>query len=196
MSPARARQSRYPTWEEFYGETPGHRPKPDTHFAPCAECLDTPGSLCADHAARLAAEERGWEENDWSDLGPLVSGRRIASPALDVAGIEEVVRAVLRVEKRHQSESPGEQAAQQAPRIPDPRLVPTISVTQAGSLLGMSASSADRAARRGDLPTIWIGRNRRVPVAEFRRWLGIDPPVTASNQDGPMSSPSVLPLRR
>jgi excisionase family DNA binding protein len=51
---------------------------------------------------------------------------------------------------------------------------PTCSVEVAGSLLGLGRSSAYVAAARGDIPTIKIGRLRRVPTAALRRLLALD----------------------
>lgn len=49
----------------------------------------------------------------------------------------------------------------------------TISVEEAGRWLGVSRNTAYEAAARGDIPTIKIGRLIRVPVAPFKRLLGI-----------------------
>jgi excisionase family DNA binding protein len=47
----------------------------------------------------------------------------------------------------------------------------TISVEEAGRLLGISRGSAYEAARRGDIPTIRIGKRLIVPVAGLERLL-------------------------
>lgn len=47
----------------------------------------------------------------------------------------------------------------------------TYSVEEAGQLLGISRNSAFEAARRGDLPTIRIGRRLLVPKAALERLL-------------------------
>ena len=57
-------------------------------------------------------------------------------------------------------------------------LSPTITVEHAGQLLGLSRSSAYRAATRGEIPTIRIGRRLLVPTARLMTMLGIETPVT------------------
>jgi excisionase family DNA binding protein len=47
----------------------------------------------------------------------------------------------------------------------------TISVEEAGLKLGISRNSAYEAARRGEIPTIKIGRLLLVPKAAFARLL-------------------------
>ena len=54
-----------------------------------------------------------------------------------------------------------------------PALPATISVEQAGKLLGLSRSSAYRAAARGQLPTIVFGRRRLVPTTRLLEMLGV-----------------------
>jgi excisionase family DNA binding protein len=48
----------------------------------------------------------------------------------------------------------------------------TITVTQAGRLLGISRGGAYRAATAGELPTIRIGRRLLVPVPALMSLLG------------------------
>lgn len=58
---------------------------------------------------------------------------------------------------------------------PDPigeRLV--YSVPEAGRLLGLGRNASYDAAKRGDFPTLRIGRLLLVPKAPFHRMLGID----------------------
>lgn len=52
------------------------------------------------------------------------------------------------------------------------KLPPTLSVTEAGKLLGLSRSSAYRAAERGDLPTLQIAGRLHVPTARLLAMLG------------------------
>lgn len=59
------------------------------------------------------------------------------------------------------------------PAIPDPRVTPTISVEDAGKLLGMSRPSAYAAVQRGDIPAIRIGRRVIVPTAKLLAMLGL-----------------------
>ncbi len=55
----------------------------------------------------------------------------------------------------------------------------TLTVEQAGALLGISRRSAYRAAAAGDIPTIRLGRRILVPTAMLYQMLGIRP-----TQDG------------
>jgi excisionase family DNA binding protein len=48
----------------------------------------------------------------------------------------------------------------------------TISVEEAGRRLGVSRNLAYEAAKRGEIPTIKIGRRLLVPLASFERLLG------------------------
>lgn len=55
--------------------------------------------------------------------------------------------------------------------IPDPRQQLTITVPEAGALLGLKPRTAYDAAKRGDIPTIRVGRRLKVPTAVFlARW--------------------------
>lgn len=47
----------------------------------------------------------------------------------------------------------------------------TISVPEAGRRLGIGRNTAYEAARRGQIPTIRLGRLLRVPLAAFERML-------------------------
>ena len=47
-----------------------------------------------------------------------------------------------------------------------------LTVPEAGRLLGMGRSSAYEAARRGQIPTLRLGRRLLVPVPALRRLLG------------------------
>lgn len=51
----------------------------------------------------------------------------------------------------------------------DDRLV--YGVPEAGAMLGLSRNASYEAAKRGDLPTIRIGKLIRVPKAAFNRML-------------------------
>ena len=48
----------------------------------------------------------------------------------------------------------------------------TMTVPEAGRVLGIGRSQAYEAVRRGDIPTIKIGRRILVPVAALERLLG------------------------
>ncbi len=52
-------------------------------------------------------------------------------------------------------------------------LPPTITVEQAGEVLGISRRSAYRAATTGELPTIKLGRRLLVPTARLLDLLGL-----------------------
>ena len=51
-------------------------------------------------------------------------------------------------------------------------LPPTISVEKAGEILGISRRSAYRAAARGELPTLKVGRRLLVPTPRLLDMLG------------------------
>jgi len=58
---------------------------------------------------------------------------------------------------------------------------PTLTVEQAGRELGISRNSAYEAAKRGDIPTIRIGRRILVPRLALERMLaGADREVKAA----------------
>jgi hypothetical protein len=59
-------------------------------------------------------------------------------------------------------------------RVPDPAEEPILDVPRAGAFVGLGRSAAYDAARRGDLPTLKIGRRVVVPTAKLRALLGID----------------------
>jgi excisionase family DNA binding protein len=57
--------------------------------------------------------------------------------------------------------------------VPHREAPATLTVEQAGQLLGISRRSAYRAAAAGHLPTIRLGRRILVPTALLQRMLGI-----------------------
>ena len=57
--------------------------------------------------------------------------------------------------------------------IPDPEAEPVISVEEAGQILGLKRSAAFDACRRGEIPSIRVGRRLLVPVARLRRLVGL-----------------------
>jgi hypothetical protein len=69
--------------------------------------------------------------------------------------------------------------------LPDPEQEPTITVPAAGRIFGLSRPSAYEAARRGEIPTIRIGRRLLVPTIKFLRMLGYDE-VPASDAHAPL----------
>jgi hypothetical protein len=56
------------------------------------------------------------------------------------------------------------------------RARPTVSVPVGGACLGLSRNASYEAAKRGDLPTIRIGRRVVVPTAPLLRMLGASEP--------------------
>jgi excisionase family DNA binding protein len=60
------------------------------------------------------------------------------------------------------------------PLLPTAAESPTLTVEQAGVLLGISRCSAYAAAKSGEIPTLRVGRRLLVPTATFRRMLGLD----------------------
>jgi excisionase family DNA binding protein len=50
----------------------------------------------------------------------------------------------------------------------------TITVEEAARFVGMSRSAAYRAAAKGQLPTVRLGRRLRVPTAKLLAMLGLD----------------------
>lgn len=51
---------------------------------------------------------------------------------------------------------------------------PTITVEEAGRILGISRESAYNAANNGELPVLRVGRRLLVPTARLRQMLGLD----------------------
>lgn len=66
--------------------------------------------------------------------------------------------------------------------IPDAEQQPTMTVEQAGEILGISRASAFKAARTGDLPVIRIGGRILVQTAALRRMLGLDHSTANDNR--------------
>ena len=54
--------------------------------------------------------------------------------------------------------------------IPD---TPTVSVEEAGRVLGLGRSKSYEAARTGEIPVLRFGRTLRVPTAALRQMLGL-----------------------
>lgn len=62
-------------------------------------------------------------------------------------------------------------------------LPPTLTVEQAGEMLGISRRSAYRAAARGELPTLKLGRRLLVPTARLLALLGLNEPKAVEATD-------------
>lgn len=60
-----------------------------------------------------------------------------------------------------------------APTVADLRAVTTVTITQAGAFLGLSPATSYRAAAEGTLPTITVGKHRRVPTPLLLRLVGL-----------------------
>jgi excisionase family DNA binding protein len=61
----------------------------------------------------------------------------------------------------------------------------TLTVEEAGRLLGISRGAAYRAAACGQIPTIRVGRRLLVPTARLHQLLGLtDPGVAVDAVDG------------
>jgi len=64
--------------------------------------------------------------------------------------------------------------------VPDPHDRATLTVwPETAGILGLSKASAYEAARRGEIPTIRIGKRLLVPTAALRRMLDLDPKTAA-----------------
>jgi hypothetical protein len=66
-------------------------------------------------------------------------------------------------------------------RLPDPQETPTLSVPEAGLILGLSRPAAYAAAKRGEIPTLQLGRRRVVPTAHLLKMLGLTASGAAVN---------------
>ena len=53
----------------------------------------------------------------------------------------------------------------------------TVSVEEAGEILGCSRNTAYEAVRRGEIPVIRIGKRLLVPKAALERLLNVEPAV-------------------
>lgn len=69
-------------------------------------------------------------------------------------------------------------------------LPPTLTVEQAGRLLGISRSTAYKAAERGELPTITLAGRMHVPTRKLLALVGVEarPEEPAPADAGPASS--------
>jgi excisionase family DNA binding protein len=68
-------------------------------------------------------------------------------------------------------------------------LPPTISVERAGELLGVSRRAAYRAASRGEIPTLRVGRRLLVPTQRLLDLLGL---ATVEDEQSPVSPRFVI----
>ncbi len=58
--------------------------------------------------------------------------------------------------------------------LPNPAETPTVTVEEAGRMLGISRNSAYDAVAAGEIPSIKIGRRIVVPTAALLRLLAVD----------------------
>lgn len=58
----------------------------------------------------------------------------------------------------------------------------TLSVEEAGRVLGLGRGAAYEAVRRKEIPVLTIGRRLRVPAPALLRMLGADPASPAANE--------------
>jgi excisionase family DNA binding protein len=58
--------------------------------------------------------------------------------------------------------------------IPRAEDQPVMSVEEAGRELGLGRSASYEAVRRGEIPSLRLGKRRVVPTAALRRLLGLD----------------------
>ena len=65
--------------------------------------------------------------------------------------------------------------------LPDPHESPTLTIEEAARALRIGRSAAYEAARRGEIPTIAIGRRLLVPTAALYRLVGLSPETCTSN---------------
>jgi excisionase family DNA binding protein len=60
----------------------------------------------------------------------------------------------------------------------------TLSVTEAGQLLGIGRAAAYEAAKNGQIPTVKIGKRLLVPLAALERFLAVGvQPLGANDRD-------------
>lgn len=74
----------------------------------------------------------------------------------------------------------------------------TISVEEAGAALNLGRAAAYRAARRGEIPTLRLGRALRVPVPKLLELVGAAPPPPESSEPGAFTAPgpAQIPARQ
>ena len=60
---------------------------------------------------------------------------------------------------------------------------PTVTVQMAGAVLGIERTAAYAAVRRGDIPSLKIGRRVVVPTVPLLRMLGADQPLTGGEPE-------------
>ena len=66
-------------------------------------------------------------------------------------------------------------------RFGDERL--TVTVAQAGVMLGISRTSAYERVRHGEIPTVRLGRRLVVPIAQLMGMLEGEPPASTPDEE-------------
>ena len=64
-------------------------------------------------------------------------------------------------------------------------------VPEAGKALGLGKSASYEAARRGDIPTVRIGKRLLVPLAALKRMLEVTPGTLTETEASATSKPKV-----
>ncbi|QIK76037.1 helix-turn-helix domain-containing protein [Nocardioides piscis] len=72
-----------------------------------------------------------------------------------------------------------------APTVEELRAVTTVTITQAGAFIGLSPATSYRAANDGSLPTITVGKHRRVPAPLLLALVGLPYEVGSADTAGP-----------
>jgi excisionase family DNA binding protein len=96
---------------------------------------------------------------------------------IEIPGFEETLRRIVREELR---------AALDAVLMAgQPEVEPTtLTVEEAGRLLGISRGRAYEAVRTGEIPSVRLGRRLLVPTAQLRRMLaGSDTPKRGQREE-------------
>jgi hypothetical protein len=102
--------------------------------------------------------------------------KSIAPYGRDLGAVNDRKHVMAMVAAR--PETTGRKLRDSSERQQAERLVYT--VPEAGYLLGLGRNAAYEAAKRGDIPTLRIGRLLLVPKIPFHRMLGITGTVTAT----------------
>lgn len=68
-----------------------------------------------------------------------------------------------------------------APRLPDPREKPWLTVAELGAITGEGEKALRAAIDAGHLPVIHVGRYVRIPTARLLEVLGIEPERTTAD---------------
>ena len=61
----------------------------------------------------------------------------------------------------------------------------TMTVEEAAEVLGISRNSAYEAVRRGEIPSLRLGRRILIPAEQLRRFLAGEQPVVSPGSAGP-----------